>query len=151
MDNVAYDLAAAIADERGTGRVLCTFFGTPMSVTDLAEASGLHPDTKNYQRCSEGEARSNAGRAISRNLSDGEDLIPKDRAKEIVKTFLDQFVGETKAFYTNGEFRFIGSYAFLGRWRQVTPERMSCGMLVLDERSSGVLWVADKIPSERAA
>lgn len=40
-------------------------------------------------------------------------------------------------------FKFLDSASFLECRGQVTPERFSSGVVVLGEKDSGVLWIAD--------
>lgn len=147
MNGEANCLAALIEEKRGAGRVICSWINKPMSLSALAERAGLNPSSENYRGCSEEEAKWIGCRVIACSLADDDPLVPEATANEIVDSFLSQSGSAATQYYTNGEFRFIGGTSYLSRWRKVTPEKMSCGILVFCKSSCGVLWIADQFQS----
>ena len=145
-------LCSEILRARGTGRVVCGELSeSSFSVSRLAGRFDLDSDPANYRACSTREALFIAVRVISHHLVDDGPLVPLDRSESLAADFLSRFPPLGTSFFTNGEFSFIGSCSYLKKWRQVTPERSSSGLLVLADPLAGVLWVADKSPRESAA
>jgi len=141
-----HELLTWISDARGEGRIICVDFDVKLPVERLALRVGLSIRCGNLRECRYEEARYIGGRVISHGLVDDIRLVRQDEAEALGQLFLDLFPRGRAHYWTNGEFCFIGRDSYLGRLQQVTPERSSCGVLVVSEWRSGVLWVADESP-----
>jgi hypothetical protein len=111
----------------------------------VAQRFGLDPDPANYRECSTREAHYIGARVIAQHLLDDGPLVAFEKSTALAARFLSLFPPLGTAYFTNGEFSFFGKgqESYLSKWRQVTPERSSSGLLVLAGAFSGALWVAD--------
>ncbi len=151
MEFETHELGSAIQLSRGCGRVICADFDGPISLDRLARHVDLDPSTDKYRECAPAEAQFIATRVISHGLVHDGLLVAQEEAENLARSFLNLFPEGPSKSFTNGEFLFIGSMSYLGRWWQVTPERYSSGVLVVGPTRSGVLWVADQGAREAAA
>lgn len=71
-------------------------------------------------------------------------IMPNEQADELARDFCDQFQKGAK-FLTNGSFEKTSSDEIsLSSWNSITKATFDTGVLIIDEKSIGFLWVEDE-------
>ncbi len=117
------------------------------SLPELAREFALADDPGNYREIDSTAARRLMQMLLHQDLAYNAEILPMDRASELVAAFLAQFGVEGVQFFTNGTFHeALGPKStFHGAsWNPATAATFDTGVLILGPRCSGCLWVEDE-------
>jgi hypothetical protein len=135
---ICEDIAAA----RKCGKVRCgVTAGSVASVSDVAATFGLQPAAEHYREIDGVTARLVLVRLLGHDMAYDKGVVPTALADELAGHFLAQF-GPGARYFTNGDWQLPD--AQLRGWEAVAVATFDGGVLVLDARQSGCLWVEDE-------
>jgi hypothetical protein len=119
----------------------------PRDVADaLVRTLGLRPLGGAWREITRAAALASLRDVLERDRAYGAELMSAVDATSLADEFLDRF-DATAQFYTNGTFpqqTEPHTDGWAGSWDPITQATFDTGVVAVDERAAGLLWVEDE-------
>lgn len=139
------DIATQIARARG-GDLIAEI--RPVQVKSVSEAAvlfSLHPSEDIYHEVSREEAERVLAAVLARDMAYGSPIVVPEEAALLARRFVEEFVSENPAFYTNGEWGRPTTRPGVGPgWTPATNHTFDTGVLVVTSRRTACAWFMDE-------
>lgn len=146
MAKKTFPVIDSILEERKAGHLKCRVIERPAKsgsetqiLDDFVAKFGFVGLGDEWKPIHRDNAQLIAQIVLQRDLAYGFALMSEERARELATQFLELFAAEAR-YFTNGEFDKTG----LRMWSGLTKATFDSGIIGLDSRHLGILWVQDE-------
>jgi len=142
---MALDIVAKIVAARGGDLIAEVRGGLASTVEQAAEMFGLASTPGTYFQVKAVEAKAILTEVLSFDMAYHCELMPRDEAERLAKSFVDSFEEDGASYYTNGEFGQPRKHPNVGpNWTPATTATFDTGVVVLAPTRTACAWFMDE-------